>query len=48
MMEVKFNLAQINGEKVTDIGQKFAKEDLSGEGKIVKKGKKIFNRIIAK
>ncbi len=38
----------VDGEKVTDIGQKFTKEDLSGEGKIVKKGKKSFHRIIAK
>ena len=38
----------VEGEKVTDIGQKFTKEELSGEGKIVKKGKKSFNRIIVK
>ena len=38
----------VENEKVTDIGMKFTKEDLSGEGKIVKKGKKSFNRIIAK
>ena len=38
----------VEGEKVTDIGQKFTKEELSGEGKIVKKGKKSFNRIISK
>jgi hypothetical protein len=30
------------------MNMKFTKEDLSGEGKIVKKGKKSFNRIIAK
>ena len=38
----------VEGEKITDIGTKFTKEDLCGEGKIVKKGKKSFNRIIAK
>ncbi len=38
----------VDGEKVTDIGQKFTKEELAGEGKIVKKGKKSFNRIISK
>ncbi len=38
----------VDGEKVTDIGAKFTKEDLSGEGKIVKKGKKSFNRVICK
>ncbi|MBO5353676.1 MAG: tyrosine--tRNA ligase [Lachnospiraceae bacterium] len=38
----------VDGEKVTDIGQKFTKEELAGEGRIVKKGKKSFNRIISK
>ena len=38
----------VDGEKVTDIGTKYTKEDLSGEGKIVKKGKKSFNRVIMK
>ena len=38
----------VDGEKVTDIGLKFTKADLSGEGKIVKKGKKSFNRIVVK
>jgi len=38
----------VEGEKVTDIGMKFTKEDLAGEGKIVKKGKKSFNRVICK
>ena len=38
----------VDGEKVTDIGTKYTKEDLSGEGKIVKKGKKSFNRIVMK
>ncbi len=38
----------VEGEKVTDFKQTFTKEELSGEGKIVKRGKKNFNRIIAK
>ena len=38
----------VEGEKVTDFNQVFTKEELSGEGKIVKRGKKNFNRIIAK
>ena len=38
----------VDGEKVTGIGLKFTKADLSGEGKIVKKGKKSFNRIVVK
>ncbi len=37
-----------DGEKVTDINQKYTREELSGEGKIIKKGKKNFNRIIVK
>ena len=38
----------VEGEKVTDFNKVFTKEELSGEGKIVKRGKKNFNRIIAK
>ena len=38
----------VEGEKVTDFNKVFTKEELSGEGKIVKRGKKNFNRIIVK
>lgn len=38
----------VEGEKVTDFNQVFTKEELCGEGKIVKRGKKNFNRIVAK
>ncbi len=38
----------VEGEKITDFKQTFTKEELSGEGKVVKRGKKNFNRIIAK
>ena len=37
----------VDGEKVTDFTKNFTKEELSGEGKIVKRGKKNFNRIMA-
>ena len=37
----------VDGEKVTDFAKTFTKEELSGEGKIVKRGKKNFNRIMA-
>ena len=36
----------VEGEKVTDFNKVFTKEELSGEGKIVKRGKKNFNRIM--
>ena len=38
----------VEGEKVTDFNKVFTKEELSGEGKIVKRGKKNFNRIMVK
>ncbi|MBE5951870.1 MAG: tyrosine--tRNA ligase [Lachnospiraceae bacterium] len=37
----------VDGEKVTDFAKTFTKDELSGEGKIVKRGKKNFNRIMA-
>lgn len=37
----------VDGEKVDDFKQTFTKEELSGEGKVVKRGKKNFNRIMA-
>ncbi len=37
----------VDGEKVTDFTKTFRKEELTGEGKIVKRGKKNFNRIMA-
>lgn len=36
----------VDDVKVTDFKQTFTKEELSGEGKIVKRGKKNFNRIM--
>ena len=38
----------VDGEKVTDITTTYAPADFDGEGKIVKKGKKNFRRIVAK
>ena len=35
-----------NGEKVIDIRQSFGKEILTGDGIILKKGKKNFHRIL--
>ena len=37
----------VDGEKVSDIAASFGKEDLSGEGIILKKGKKNFRRVVA-
>ena len=36
----------VDGEKVTDIKTVYKKEDFSGEGKIVKRGKKSFKRVV--
>ncbi len=36
----------VDGEKVTDIKLTFAGEDLTGEGKVVKRGKKNFRKIV--
>ncbi|MDE6675575.1 MAG: tyrosine--tRNA ligase, partial [Acetatifactor sp.] len=36
----------VDGEKVTDIKTVYTKEDFAGEGKIVKRGKKSFKRIL--
>ena len=38
----------VDGEKVSDIATKFAKADFEGEGKVVRKGKKNFRKVIAK
>ena len=38
----------IDGEKITDIKALFAKEAFTGEGIILKKGKKNFHRLIMK
>ena len=37
----------VDGEKVTDIKTVYTKEDFAGEGKIVKRGKKSFKKVIA-
>ncbi len=36
------------GEKVSDISKTFTKEDLEGEGLVLKRGKKSYNRLILK
>ena len=38
----------VDGEKVTDIGTFYTKDALSGDGVILKKGKKNFRRVIAR
>lgn len=38
---------EAGGKKVSDIGLKFLREELKGEGIILKKGKKTFNRVYA-
>ena len=38
----------VDGEKVTDFKAVFTKEDLSGDGMVIKRGKKKFQRVIIK
>ena len=38
----------VDGEKVTDIAQTYTKEALSGEGVVLKKGKKNFRKVVVK
>ena len=38
----------VDGEKITDINHKFAGEDLTGEGIVLKKGKKNFRKVTVK
>ena len=38
----------IEGEKVTDISANYALDDFAGEGKVVKRGKKKFAKVVAK
>ncbi|MDF2838776.1 MAG: tyrosine--tRNA ligase [Evtepia sp.] len=36
---------EVSGEKLTDIGAACTKEQLSGDGVVIKKGKKVFHRV---
>ena len=36
----------VDGEKVTDIKTVYTKADFAGEGKVVKRGKKSFKRVV--
>ena len=38
----------VDGEKVTDLKAVFAKEALAGDGMVVKRGKKKFQRVVVK
>ena len=50
--EARRNIQQggvsVNGEKVTDIQAKVTKEELSGDGAVVKRGKKKFKKVVVK
>ena len=37
----------VDGEKVSDIKTVYTKADFAGEGKVVKRGKKSFKRVVA-
>ncbi len=38
----------IDGEKVTDVKATFTKEALSGDGMVIKRGKKKFKKVVLK
>lgn len=38
----------VNDRKVTDIGETFDQSDFTGQGVIIKKGKKVYHRAIVK
>ena len=38
--------AAVDGEKVTDIGATFAREEFDGDGKVLRRGKKNFRKVI--
>ena len=37
----------VDGEKVTDISTTYTLDDFAGEGKVVKRGKKKFAKVVA-
>lgn len=39
---------EAGGEKVTDFAKNFTADELRGEGLMLKRGKKAFNRVILK
>ena len=40
------NSVSVNNEKVTDIAANYTADDLSGDGLMLKKGKKVFHRVV--
>ena len=38
----------VNDRKVADIGETFDRSDFEGEGVIIKKGKKVYHRVLIK
>ena len=43
---VQQNSVSVNNEKVTDIATSYTADDLSGDGLMLKKGKKVFHRVV--
>ena len=43
---VQQNSVSVNNEKVTDIAANYTADDLSGDGLMLKKGKKVFHRVV--
>ena len=43
---VQQSSVSVNNEKVTDIAASYTADDLSGDGLMLKKGKKVFHRVV--
>ena len=43
---VQQNSVSVNNEKVTDIAASYTADDLAGDGLMLKKGKKVFHRVV--
>ena len=43
---VQQNSVSVNNEKVTDIAASYTADNLSGDGLMLKKGKKVFHRVV--
>ena len=47
-MHVQQGGVSVDGEKVTDISTSYMLDEFAGEGKVVKRGKKKFAKVISK
>jgi tyrosyl-tRNA synthetase len=43
---IQQNGVSVNGEKLTAIDATYSADDLAGDGLMIKKGKKVFHRVV--